>query len=547
MATIDTIYLNGAVLTMDAADNRAEAVAVSGGRIAAVGPNDEIGALAGPDTVVVDLAGRTLIPGFVDAHSHFPESGRLATTSVDLNSPPIGAMTSIDDLVAALRARAATTPAGAWIVGNGYDDSLLAEKRHPSRADLDRVSTAHPILAVHISHHLGAANSRALALLGIDRATPQPAGGLIRKDAASGEPDGVLEETALFSAVGQVPPPTEAQDLATIAAARDQYLAAGVTSAQNAMADTRLIARLATAAERGLLPLDVMAFPTWELALRIARGETRARLPANGRVKLGAAKVFQDGSIQGYTGYLSKPYHVPYKGDAGYRGYPIQSRERLTEIVGALHAEGLQIAIHGNGDAAIDDILHAFAAAQRAHPRPDARHILVHAQMARDDQLDTIKTLGVVPSFFTLHTYYWGDRHRDIFLGPARAARISPARSAVDRGLRFTIHCDTPVVPMTPLLLVWAAVNRLSTGGATIGADQRITALQALRAVTIDAAWQGFEEDAKGSIEPGKRADLLILSANPLTDPMAIKDIAVQETIIAGHTVHRAAPGQGRA
>jgi len=177
--------------------------------------------------------------------------------------------------------------------------------------------------------------------------------------------------------------------------------------------------------------------------------------------------LFADGSIQGYTGYLGEPYHVPFQGDAAYRGYPIFERERLAAIVGELHRAGWQVVIHGNGDAAIDDIIHAYGKAQSESPREDARHVIIHAQMAREDQLDAMADLAITPSFFSLHTYYWGDRHRDIFMGPERAMRISPARSAIERGIRFSIHCDTPVVPMTPLLLAWAAVNRISTGGSS--------------------------------------------------------------------------------
>jgi predicted amidohydrolase YtcJ len=216
------------------------------------------------------------------------------------------------------------------------------------------------------------------------------------------------------------------------------------------------------------------------------------------------------------------------------------AKDELIERVVRYHRAGWQVAVHGNGDASIDNILDAFAAAQQVQPRPDARHVIVHAQMARDDQLDRMKALGVIPSFFVLHTYYWADRHRQIFLGPERTARISPTRSALDRGLRFTLHADTPVVPMHPLRIVWSAVNRRSTGGAAIGPEQRVDAMQALRAVTIDAAFQHFEENEKGSLEPGKLADLVILERSPLEDVEHIDQIRVTETIIGGRSAFRA-------
>jgi len=257
-------------------------------------------------------------------------------------------------------------------------------------------------------------------------------------------------------------------------------------------------------------------------------------------VRVANMKLFADGSIQAYTGFLTEPYYVPPGDDPEYRGFPSMSREKLTDYVLKCRKMGMQVAIHANGDAAIDNILYAFEEAQKAYPSDDPRFICIHCQTAREDQLDKMKEIGVVPSFFILHTYYWGDRHMSIFLGPERAIRISPLKSTVDRGIPFTIHTDSPVVPMDPLQLVWSAVNRVSTSGAVIGPDQRITPLEALKAVTINAAYQGFEEDTKGSIEPGKLADLVILSENPLTvDPMTIKDIKVEETIVGGKTVFK--------
>ncbi len=207
----------------------------------------------------------------------------------------------------------------------------------------------------------------------------------------------------------------------------------------------------------------------------------------------------------------------------------------------AYRAAGLQVAIHANGDAAIDDALDAIEAAQLGDPELDARPIIVHAQMTRPDQLDRMKKLRVIPSFFVLHTYYWGDRHRERFLGPERAARISPTHTAQEKGVRFTLHCDTPVVPLDPLRLVWAAVNRRTTSGQELGPEERIDVTSALRAVTIDAAFQGFEEDSKGSLEPGKLADLVILGRSPLAEnPADLAAIPVLETIIGGESVWRA-------
>jgi predicted amidohydrolase YtcJ len=290
----------------------------------------------------------------------------------------------------------------------------------------------------------------------------------------------------------------------------------------------------------GVIPIRLVLWPDEQTSLALLDGRLRFASYDERWVRLGASKLVADGSIQGYTAYLSRPYFVPPNGDASYRGYPRLSREELAARVLRLHAAGRPLAVHGNGDAAIDDVLDAFEAAQRASPRADPRFVLVHAQMAREDQLDRMKALGVIPSFFVLHTYYWGDRHRDIFMGPERAARMSPTQSAVLRGLRFTLHADTPVVPMEPLRIVWAAVNRRSASGAVIGAEQRIEPMQALRAITIDAAVQHFEEAEKGSLEPGKLADLVILDRSPLDDPEQIDRIRVLETIVGGESVYRA-------
>jgi hypothetical protein len=532
-ADANLVYLNGEVLTMNTANTTAQAVAVTGDTISAVGSTEEIRALIGPSTNVVDLKGKTLLPGFIDAHGHFPESGVNALYKVDVNSPPIGTTKTIADIIARLKVKAQQTPKGQWVQGFGYDDTLLAEKRHPTRDDLDAISTDHPIWVSHVSGHFGAANSLALQMINITEETPDPKGGVIRRYPGTQKPNGVLEENALFQMLRGIPPWSREQGFAAIATAAKEYLSKGVTTAQSGLTlDPWMDTFITAAATPGALPLRVVVWPAFKA--------TDKQFPESPMLKLGAVKLVADGSIQGYSGYLTKPYAVPPAGaKPDYVGYPFVSREELTTRVKALHDAGHQIAIHGNGDAAIDNILHAYHEARQAHPRTDARHLIVHSQMAREDQLDAMKELALIPSFFVLHTYYWGDRHRDIFMGKERAYRISPAQSALKRGLRFTIHTDTPVVPMEPLRLIWAAVNRISTGGDVIGKEQRISPLEALRAVTIDAAWQHFDEQRLGSIEPGKLADLVILSESPLRAPERIKDLQVLATIIGGQTVYQ--------
>ena len=248
--------------------------------------------------------------------------------------------------------------------------------------------------------------------------------------------------------------------------------------------------------------------------------------------------MLHDGSIQAFTAYVGAPYADTRRAAHPY-GYAQRDRSELAEMIGSLHRRGFQVAIHANGDRAIDDALYAFERAQNQWSRDDARHRIEHCQMARDDQLDAMKSLGVSPSFFIGHVYYFGERHRTVFLGEERARRLNPLRSAHERGIPFTLHEDTPVTPVNPLLSVWAAVNRLTKDGNVLGEEQRITPHAALRAVTLDAAWQNHEEDVKGSIEEGKLADFVVLSDDPLTvSPVAIRDIRVERTIVGGETVY---------
>ncbi|MEH6589493.1 MAG: amidohydrolase [Halioglobus sp.] len=533
--------INGNVLTMDGENRVVEAVSVRGELIEAVGSTADIMALVSDKTVVVDLRGRTLLPGFVDAHGHFPASG-LTAIAADLTSAPVGDKANVADVLAALKEQAAQVDAGGWVSGYGYDDTLLAENRHLTRAELDEVSLEHPVVAMHVSMHMLVANSAALALAGIDVDTPDPVGGVIGRDPDTGELTGLLEETARMPVMMMMQDTSIPDVYRMIKSAVRDYARVGVTTAQSGGTTAAMAKGLSLFSALGIIPMRLVLFP-------FADGDGFGESLLNGdydpddyngeRLVMDAIKIVADGSIQGYTGYLTEPYHVPFKGDEAYRGYPAVPRDALFDQVKALHKAGYHLAIHANGDASIDDVLDAFEAAQAAHPIEDPRMILIHSQMAREDQVARMKTLGVTPSFFTAHIWYWGDRHRDIFMGPERAANISPSRWALDYGVRFSSHLDTPVVPMEPLQAVWSMVNRKTYGGDILGPDQRITVMQALRAVTIDAAWQVFQDDNRGSLEPGKLADMVVLSANPVDDPVGLREIEVEHTLIGGATIYR--------
>ena len=532
-------FINGSILTMDASNSVHQALLIDNGKVVQTGSNEEINALIDRKTVVTDLNGKTLMPGIIDAHGHFPGSG-LNVLAVDLNSPPIGKVTTIEELISALQEKSSQLSDDEWVVGYGYDDSVLTDNRHPTRADLDKVSKTQPVYIMHISGHMGVANSKALALANIDAKSKNPEGGVIVKEAVTGIPTGLLEENAT-AVVQKLASDFSALDfLKMIRYASDEYLALGVTTAQSGGVDKRLYSGLRWASKAGIVPSRLVVFPLFdELGAYWLNGEVDLAANNTEHFYTGPVKIIADGSIQGFTGYLNTPYHEPYKGDSEYRGYPRIDQQRLDAEISRYHKAGMQLAVHGNGDAAIDAIISAFDKAQQQNPVADPRLILIHAQMARDDQLDDFRRLGITPSFFSAHTYYWGDRHTERFMGPKRAARMSPARSAIDRKLRFSIHLDTPVVPMDPFFLFFSAVNRISSTGRIIGKEQRIDTINALRAVTIDAAWQVHQEDNRGSLEPGKWADLIVLSTAPLLNPAAIRDIEVEETLIAGKSVFR--------
>ena len=532
------VFINGDILTMDANNTVVEALSARGELIEALGTTQDIMALAQDDTQVIDLRGQTVLPGFIDAHGHFPGAG-MSVVAADLNSPPIGDKTTMAQVMAAVAEQAANKAAGEWVSGFGYDDTLLAEKRHPTRAELDAVSTEHPISILHVSGHMLVANSMALAAAGIDATTQDPEGGVIGRREGSREPNGLLEETARVGMLELMQDINFADSYGLFKAAANEYSAMGVTTAQSGGASPELAMGLSLFSKLGVVNQRLVVFPFYEnFADALVSGEYQPEDYNSDKLQMAAIKLVADGSIQGFTGYLGAPYHTPYQNDETYRGYPTIARERLFEQVEFLHRAGYQLAIHGNGDQSIEDILDAFEAAQQVHPVADPRMILIHSQMAREDQVARMKDLGVTPSFFSAHTYYWGDRHRDIFMGPERAAAISPAKWAQQYNVRFTSHLDTPVVPMQPLQAVWSQVHRMTHGGYVLGPQQRIDVISALRAVTIDAAWQIFQEDNRGSLEVGKYADLVVLSGSPLANPMAMRELQVQRTVIGGATVY---------
>lgn len=540
------VYVGGPIFTMNDKNEIVEALAFKDDTILAVGKREDVLKAAGSDAEIVDLKGRVLIPGMIDGHSHFPVGAHRELTMVNLNVPPLGEVTCIADMQRLLKERAAKTEPGKWVVGYNYNDLALKEQRHPTRADLDAVSTEHPIFVRHVSGHLGVGNSLALKLAGVTESTPDPEGGRFRRG-ADGKLDGVLEGFPARTVVeSKIPPTTPDQQMAAIARDSMTYAAAGVTTANNGGGPT-VDEFLLKGSETGDLKIRVVVWPLGRNEKLIASyGKKRQgdQLDKKGKVYLGPAKLFADGSPQGYTAYFSKPYYKQLPGKpADYRGFSaFKSREELFALVQKLHNDGWQITTHTNGDQAIQDMIDAYSAALKANPRKDHRHILNHCQFCRPDQVDAIAEMGFVPSYFVTHTWFWGDIHRDMVAGPERAAHISPLKAALDKGITFALHNDTPVTPISPLMDVFSAVTRLTSSGKVLGPDQRITVMEALRGVTINGAYMQRLEDKIGSLEKGKLADLVILDKDPTkVAPETLKDIKVDETIVGGQTVYKRA------
>ncbi len=537
------VYKNGMILTMDSRSSFVPCLAVRDDRIVAVGSESEVAPYVGPDTKVTDLQGRFMMPGFYDGHSHFMRAGMHSRYWVDINSFPIGDVRSFDDIKRKIAEACAKAKPGEWILCSGYDDTNVVEHRHFTLAELDEIAPVNPLFLRHISGHLAVANSLAFAEAGITRETLNPEGGVFQRD-ADGNLTGLIEEpTAMDMVLAASPQMTDEMWQCAVESATEDYIAKGVTTAHDGGVTTPIWRNYMASYKRGLLKNRIQLLPKhgwfdFSLAPTTKCGES---LTPDHKLSMGAVKIFQDGSLQGYTGYLTNPYITSPAGsnDDLWRGYPIRSRQALVDLVTHYHKQGWQVAIHCNGDACIDDVLEAYEGAQKAYPRANARDIAIHCQTVREDQLDRIARVGVVPSFFVTHTYFWGDRHRDIFLGEYRASRISPLRSALKRRIPFTLHNDTMVTPIDPLMSVWSAVNRLTSSGKVLGPAQRIDVIDALKAITIWGAYQFHEEHYKGSLEPGKLADMVILDANPLViDPVKIKDIKVLATIVGDKCVY---------
>ncbi len=541
----DKIFVNGTIITVDAKNSTAQAVAVKAGKVLAVGSIRDINKLRDAGTVVVDLGGKTVIPGFIDGHSHFMSLEWTQTANVA--APPVGTVKTIADIVSELKKYKAekNIPDGAWIRGFGYDVDQLAEKRHPIKEDLDGAFPNNPVVITHVSGHMSVANSAALKASGIDSTTKDPAGGIIVRKDGSNEPAGLLQEKAQYSVRLKNANATPSLDdqLKVLHDQQLYYASQGITTAQDGSTSFESLQLLKQAANKGKLFIDIETLPSYGIIDKVLGNPDFTYGTLTNHLKLNGFKFMSDGSPQGKTAFFGQPYLTKVPGcDAEVcRGFPVTSQEQFNEAVLKGFKNNIQTYVHCNGDAAIDMYIEAVENANRVlgTTSTNRRPVVIHSQFVRPDQLDKYKQLGMLPACFTNHTFFWGDVHVQN-LGEKRAFFSSPLKTALKKGIIATNHTDFPVTPVNQLFLLWSSVNRQSRLGRTIGPDERLTPIEGLRAVTINGAYEYFEEKTKGSIEPGKLADLVVLSDNPLTiDPLKIKDIVVLETIKEGSTIYK--------
>lgn len=526
----DLILHSGRIKTMDPAKPFAEAIAIRGGRIVAVGTNAEVLSEAAPGSEHFDLARRTATPGLNDAHAH-PMLVGMALDDLVLSTPPIA---SIGEIAALVESAAAHRPAGSWIIGRGYDQARLADQRHPTRDDLDAVAPGHPVLLFRACHHIGVANSAALVRAGIDDHTPNPEGGTIDRD-ASGRATGVVRETALTMVQHAIADPTQDELERFIERGLREFVASGVTSTVEAGIDRPEELRAYQSLwRRGALPartylmmiisetLDEMV----ELGIQTGLGDARLRI--------GPAKLFSDGSIGGRTARMRKPYD----GEADNVGLWMQEPDEMTALVAKAHSAGFQIGIHAIGDAAIDLILDAYEAAQRRDPRPDPRHRIEHCSIVDPATLDRIARLGVIPIPGTSFLYYFRDAYVQN-LGMERIRYTYGMRSFLDRGIVAAASTDAPVVPVSATTGLQTMVTRTDIGGNEIWTRECIDLDEAIRAYTVNGAYASFEESIKGTLRPGMLADVTVFETD-LDDvpPESIGSVRIDATILDGEIVY---------
>ncbi|BAJ03113.1 conserved hypothetical protein [Shewanella violacea DSS12] len=546
MLFADTLYKNGEILTMDGdKPNYVEAVTVRNGKIQAVGSLESISQFKGDSTRVIDLNGKTMLPGFIDPHGHFMFALQMVK-QVNVALPPVGKITDIPSLQAKLKQYQQDNkiPEGEWVVGWGYDNEGLAEQRHVLKTDLDAALPNHKVMIIHVSGHGAVLNSKAFEWAGIDASTPTPPGGVIARVEGSQEPAGLLMETAYLPVFSKMPQPSKSDMFALMDQAQQMYASEGYTHAQEGATHVKDMRFLQEAAAKGKIYLDIVSLP---LFLEMDEWLNKPEFPFGeytNKLKFQGVKFVQDGSPQGKTAYVSHPYLTGGPdGQENWKGEPTLPEAEFDTLVKRALDNKIQVFVHANGDATIDEVITAVEKAGIT-AKDDRRTTVIHSQFQRPEHLQKYKDLGMTPSYFTNHTFFWGDVHIKN-IGKEAANFISPIKSATELGLIYSNHTDFNVTPLDPMFVMWTAMSRTSRTGQVIGAEQRVDAYTALQGLTTGPAYQVFEEDRKGMIKPGLLADFVILDKNPITvaagDSMdKVKDIRVMETIKQDKLIYEA-------
>jgi len=532
----DLVVISANIITVDGRNPRADALAVRDGKFVSVASEADIRSLIGPNTEIIDARGRTVVPGFIDAHMHprptYPVTSRLGRA--DLSPDNVQTM---QDVVAALAQKAAITPAGEWVVGTRYQDTKLG--RHPNRSDLDQASTAHPIYITHSSGHVSAVNSIALEMAAINSTTADPPGGGFERD-DQGDPTGVVWENAIGAILKAGPPLPEAtrdERAQGIERTFEAFLSAGITSVVDAGSGPAAFRMYQDAAEQGQPVRVSMMFEVGHLPALRALGLRTGF--GDDHLRIGAIKGFHGNSLSGRTCWLYEPYEInnPKTGERDYYGIPPgRSQEDLDAMILEIHEAGFQAAIHSNGDREIDMVLDALERALDRRPREDHRHRIEHASIVNPTILRRVKELGVV---LALHSYIYEHGDKMEAYGAARWKMMHANRSALDLGIPVAGNSDYGVSGADPMLRIQSMVTRASAEGKVYGAEQRISVEEAIGVWTLGGAYSTFDEKVKGSIEADKLADFVILSADPTRVAAAtIKDIAVDMTFIDGKVAY---------
>lgn len=531
---MQTLYYGGDIITMVREHEEPEAVLVENTRIQFVGSFEEARALCTENTEYIDLQGKTLMPSFIDGHSHISLYAQFAAFP-DVSE--CASFAEIQEFLKGYLEKHSLTEQDV-LIAVGYDHNFLKEEAHPTQEILDAVSERIPIFLYHSSGHMGVANTRMLRIAGVDEDSKDPKGGHYGRY-EDGRLNGYAEEPAAFApilmtAFSRIP----TDSIGQMRQVQKIYLKYGITTVQDGGTSREVFAGFYDMAKQGIFKVDVVSY----LMFDEEPEKLMAMYPElvghyQNRLKIGGAKIFLDGSPQGRSAWLTRPY----EGEESYCGYPVQTDEMVVKTSQCAIEHGYQLLAHANGDAASDQYIRCYKKALSAKGQAglDLRPVMIHCQTVRDDQLKAMAEIGMVPSIFVAHTYYWGDVHLKN-LGSVRSAHISPAKAAKDHGLRYNFHQDCPVLPPDMLRTVWCAVNRLTRKGIKIGEEQCISVYDALQGITVHAAYAYHEEDEKGTLEAGKLADLVILERNPLkVDKMELKDIAVVETIKEGEVLYR--------